>query len=75
MNIETILSEFELGEDLSAALLQQKGVLGDLLKITAALELDQLAITMGLCQLHNIDNEKLQSCLMESWAWVATVKG
>jgi len=75
VNIETILSEFELGEDLSAALLQQKGVLGDLLKITAALELDQLAITMGLCQLHNIDNEKLQSCLMESWAWVATVKG
>ena len=74
VNIETILAEFDLGEEMSNALRENTGVLGDLLKITKAVEIDQLEVTMGLCQLHHIDDEQLQEALLESWEWVESVK-
>jgi len=74
VNIETILSEFDLGPELTNALRENTGILGDLLKITKAIEIDQLYVSLGLCQLHKIDNEQLQRALMESWAWVEGVK-
>ena len=75
VNIETILKEFDLGKELSEALQEHKGVLGDLLKITAALELDELDVTMGLCDLHHVSPDQLQSSLAESWSWVEAVRG
>jgi len=74
VNIGTVLKEFDLGPELSEALQEQKGVLGDLLKIAAALELDELDVTMGLCDLHHISPEQLQVALTESWAWVENVR-
>lgn len=74
VNIETILKDFDLGEELSTALLEHKGILGDLLKIAASLELDELDVTMGLCQLHDISPDSLQRALTESWAWLESVK-
>jgi len=74
VNIQTILKEFNLGEDLSIALLQHEGILGDLLKVTAAIELDQLASALGLCQLHAIRNDQLQESILESWNWVGNMK-
>ena len=75
VNIETILAEFDLGEEMTTALRENTGVLGDLLKITKSIEIDQLEVSLGLCNLHKIHNEQLQKALMESWAWVENLKG
>lgn len=73
VDIETILLEFDLGEELSSALRENKGKLGDLLKIANALELDDLAVSLGLCKLHEIRDDQLQAAIMESYAWLESI--
>ena len=75
VNIETILAEFDLGEEMNRALRENTGILGDLLKITKAVEIDELDVSLGLCLLHKIDTEQMLKALMESWEWVESVKG
>ena len=74
VKLETILKEFDLGEDLSNALREHKGILGDLLMITTAAESDDLDVMMGLCFHHGIKHEQMQSALTESWTWAESVK-
>jgi EAL and modified HD-GYP domain-containing signal transduction protein len=74
VNLETILQEFDLGVDLSEALRGYKGILGDLLKIAASIELDEFEVALGLCNMHNVKPDSLQSSLTESWAWLETIK-
>lgn len=73
VDIETILLEFDLGEELSSALRENKGKLGDLLKTANALEMDDLAVSLGLCKLHAISDDQLQSAIMESYAWLESI--
>jgi EAL and modified HD-GYP domain-containing signal transduction protein len=74
MAIGEILAEYDLGPEIAAALTEASGVLGQLLQLVAAVEVDDAAAVYRSCDALGIDPARLRASVTESWAWVESLR-
>jgi len=74
MGIGEILAEYDLGPEIAEALAESKGVLGRLLQLVAAVELDDVEAAYRSCSSLGIDPARLKSSVTESWSWLESLR-
>jgi c-di-GMP phosphodiesterase len=74
MGIGEILAEYDLGPEIAEALGEAKGVLGRLLQLVAAVEMDDVDGAFRSCTSLGIDPARLKSSVTESWSWLESLR-